>query len=243
LQGIEHHLIGQEMRNNAMQRPGLPASESGLSGLDPFYLAAREALTSGKALGRPVSKQRCGRTKEQLSIIGFGGCHGARKTGHLRGAQVHHLAFSKPSCWRSLLMANRLTMAEIDRILTLHTTEHSNREIADLLGIHREAVGGIPVWDHHASSPVAFDDDDEQSAVGGLGLNQNRLWRASRESHGPQKGFLRHGKAKEWHQDTKEARDGIAPSLRAHSPALARLSLIGLLLSSAQRRFTGQSEA
>jgi hypothetical protein len=28
-------------------------------------------------------------------------------------------------------MANRLTMAEIDRILTLHTTERSNREIAD----------------------------------------------------------------------------------------------------------------
>jgi transposase len=39
------------------------------------------------------------------------------------------------------LMANRLTMAEIDRILTLHTTEHSNREIAVLLGIDRETVG------------------------------------------------------------------------------------------------------
>jgi len=38
-------------------------------------------------------------------------------------------------------MANRLTMAEIDRILTLHITEHSNREIADLLGINRETVG------------------------------------------------------------------------------------------------------
>jgi IstB-like ATP binding protein/Helix-turn-helix domain len=38
-------------------------------------------------------------------------------------------------------MANRLTMAEIDRILTLHTTEHSNREIADLLGFHRETIG------------------------------------------------------------------------------------------------------
>ena len=38
-------------------------------------------------------------------------------------------------------MANRLTMAEIDKILTLHTTEHSNREIADLLGINRETVG------------------------------------------------------------------------------------------------------
>ena len=38
-------------------------------------------------------------------------------------------------------MANRLTMAEIDRIHTLHTTAHSNREIADLLGINRETVG------------------------------------------------------------------------------------------------------
>jgi len=37
-------------------------------------------------------------------------------------------------------MANRLTMAEIDRILTLHTTEHSNREIARLLGVNRETV-------------------------------------------------------------------------------------------------------
>jgi len=38
-------------------------------------------------------------------------------------------------------MANRLTMAEIDRILTLHTTGHSNRQIAELLGVDRETVG------------------------------------------------------------------------------------------------------
>src|SRR5262245_47319867 len=38
-------------------------------------------------------------------------------------------------------MANRLTMAEIDKILTLHTTQHSNREIAQLLGLNRETVG------------------------------------------------------------------------------------------------------
>ena len=37
-------------------------------------------------------------------------------------------------------MANRLTMAEIDKILTLHTTAHTNREIADLLAINRETV-------------------------------------------------------------------------------------------------------
>jgi hypothetical protein len=39
------------------------------------------------------------------------------------------------------MMANRLTMAEIDKILTLHTTGHNNREIADLLGFNRETVG------------------------------------------------------------------------------------------------------
>ena len=38
-------------------------------------------------------------------------------------------------------MAKRLTMAEIDAILTLHTTGHSNREIATLLGRNRETVG------------------------------------------------------------------------------------------------------
>jgi hypothetical protein len=38
-------------------------------------------------------------------------------------------------------MANRLTMAEIDRILTVHTTEHTNREIARLLAVDRETVG------------------------------------------------------------------------------------------------------
>ena len=44
-----------------------------LAGLDPAYLAAKEKLIVGKALGRPVPKQRYGRTTEKLSIIGFGG--------------------------------------------------------------------------------------------------------------------------------------------------------------------------
>jgi transposase len=38
-------------------------------------------------------------------------------------------------------MAKRLTMAEIDTILTLHKSRHSNREIAALLGVNRETVG------------------------------------------------------------------------------------------------------
>jgi transposase len=38
-------------------------------------------------------------------------------------------------------MANQLTMAEIDAIVTLHTTRHSNRRIAALLEVDRETVG------------------------------------------------------------------------------------------------------
>jgi IS30 family transposase len=40
-----------------------------------------------------------------------------------------------------MTMANRLTMAEIDAILTLHNSEHSNRAVADLLGVDRGTVG------------------------------------------------------------------------------------------------------
>ena len=38
-------------------------------------------------------------------------------------------------------MANRLKMAEIDKILTLRASGHSNRAIADLLGLDRGTVG------------------------------------------------------------------------------------------------------
>jgi hypothetical protein len=38
-------------------------------------------------------------------------------------------------------MANRLSMADIDTIVTLHTSGHSQRQIAELLGVDRETVG------------------------------------------------------------------------------------------------------
>ncbi len=56
-----------------MQRRNFLATTGSLPGLDPAYLAAKEKLASGKTPGRPVTKQRYGRTKEKLSIIGFGG--------------------------------------------------------------------------------------------------------------------------------------------------------------------------
>ena len=38
-------------------------------------------------------------------------------------------------------MARRLKMAEVTTIRTLHQSGHSNREIARLVGVHRETVG------------------------------------------------------------------------------------------------------
>ena len=37
-------------------------------------------------------------------------------------------------------MANHLSMAEVQTILTLHKSGHSNREIARLVGVRRETV-------------------------------------------------------------------------------------------------------
>jgi predicted aldo/keto reductase-like oxidoreductase len=45
---------------------------TGLSGLDPAYLTAKEKLNHDKAL-KSVPKRQYGRIKEKLSIIGFGG--------------------------------------------------------------------------------------------------------------------------------------------------------------------------
>ena len=44
-----------------------------LPGLDPAYLAAKERLAAGKSAGGPIPKRQYGRTKQKLSIIGFGG--------------------------------------------------------------------------------------------------------------------------------------------------------------------------
>ena len=44
-----------------------------VSGVDPAYLAAKEKLAAGKTAGRPLPRRQYGRTKEKLSIIGFGG--------------------------------------------------------------------------------------------------------------------------------------------------------------------------
>lgn len=67
-------------------------------------------------------------------------------------------------------MANQLTMAEIDAILTLHTTRHSNREIAELLGMDRETVGkyvGRAKSQNPPNAPTGLDGIPEHSAASG----------------------------------------------------------------------------
>jgi len=49
------------------------AATETMPGLDPAYLAARERLMAGKPLRKPIPRRQYGRTKEKLSVIGFGG--------------------------------------------------------------------------------------------------------------------------------------------------------------------------
>ncbi len=55
------------------QSLAVAASNELLPGLDADYLAAKENLARGKTPLRPIPKRPYGRTKERLSIIGFGG--------------------------------------------------------------------------------------------------------------------------------------------------------------------------
>ena len=71
-------------------------------------------------------------------------------------------------------MAKRLTMAEIDTLLTVHKAGHSNREIAALLGVNRETIG------KHLGRLKA--QNQPNAPTGNAGFQGD---------------FLRHGKAKE----------------------------------------------
>ena len=64
-------------------------------------------------------------------------------------------------------MAKRLTMAEIDAIITLHTTRHSNREIAALLGVNRETVGKYVARAEAGNQPNSPTGTDAAGGVGG----------------------------------------------------------------------------
>jgi predicted aldo/keto reductase-like oxidoreductase len=56
-----------------MKRRTAATATGRLSGLDPAYLAAKERLMAGRTARKPLPKRPYGRTKERLSIIGFGG--------------------------------------------------------------------------------------------------------------------------------------------------------------------------
>jgi aryl-alcohol dehydrogenase-like predicted oxidoreductase len=54
-------------------RNATAATTGALPGLDPAYLAAKERLAAGQTAQGSIPKRQYGRTKERLSIIGFGG--------------------------------------------------------------------------------------------------------------------------------------------------------------------------
>ena len=63
-------------------------------------------------------------------------------------------------------MANRLTMAKISAIRTLHKSGHSNRKIAELLGVHRETVGKYVRPGDSENRPNAPPGSDRSEAAG-----------------------------------------------------------------------------
>src|SRR5512145_1392143 len=68
-------------------------------------------------------------------------------------------------------MANRLTMAQIDAILTLHSTRHSNREIADLLTVDRGTVGRYIAKAAAQNQPNAPPGNEEEGQPSGEPLS------------------------------------------------------------------------
>jgi transposase len=97
-------------------------------------------------------------------------------------------------------MAKRLTMAEIDTILTLHKAGHSNREISALVGVNRETVGkhlvrikaqnqpnaptGKPL-DDPGGCGAGNDADDDPAGVVSQNPSNAPTGSASSQPHGP----------------------------------------------------------
>ena len=55
-------------------------------------------------------------------------------------------------------MANRLAMAKINAIQTLHQSGHSNRKIAELLGVDRGTVGKYVAAQNPPDQPYPSDE-------------------------------------------------------------------------------------
>ena len=80
-----------------MKRLAAALQSEVLPGFDPTYLAAKEKLAAGKAAQKPIPRRKYGRTKEQLSIIGFGGM--VVKDMRPREAANYVASTSIPSCF------------------------------------------------------------------------------------------------------------------------------------------------
>jgi transposase len=66
-------------------------------------------------------------------------------------------------------MANRLSMAQINAIFTLHASEHSNREIGRLLGLHRETVGKYLAAQNRPNAPTGSGQEAGNAPTGSEG--------------------------------------------------------------------------
>lgn len=66
-------------------------------------------------------------------------------------------------------MANRLSMAQFNAIVTLHASEHSNREIGRLLGVHRETVGKYLAAQNRPNAPTGCGDGPSNAPTGSEG--------------------------------------------------------------------------
>lgn len=91
-------------------------------------------------------------------------------------------------------MVNHLSMADVQTILTLHKSGHSNREIAKLVGVHRETVAryltragsqnrpnappGSGDLENHASGPESTCEAHRAVIIAKLeqGLSAQRIW-------------------------------------------------------------------
>ena len=125
-------------------------------------------------------------------------------------------------------MANRLTMAEIDAIVTLHASRHSNRAIAQLLGVDRGTVGKYVAQAEAENAPTGSE------AADGLGPGPPGGRLAEVFSSGPASGCepfrqailakVEQGfSAVRIHQDLVEDHGGGAPSYYSVRRFIARL--------------------
>jgi transposase len=122
-------------------------------------------------------------------------------------------------------MANRLKMAEVQTILTLHQQGLSNRKIGEITGFHRETVGRYVKLENSkpAKAPPGSDEESIEDVP-----REPVVSNGARSQCEPHREFLERGldrglSAKRIHQDLSEQLGGQAPSYYSVRRFVARL--------------------